>query len=244
MIYGMKVYTPGGVYFDGVNDVTFQRDEFTMNWTNSSSGIDIVNQQDAYNITYADDWFNGTAAGPNNPCPPDAILSGYGGSQTIRRSFFNGMIRDMFAESNSVYVNNYAPDIIAACGSHNENIFVGDQANVQIRHNNLGNSNPQTSTIFSDTYFGPSSNITIDDNLLYGGGYCLYASGLSLNETYSNNYLATTYFPYCGYFTYEDNGVVYAIVVRTGVFNPGINYSNGNVWTDNMWNKTDIAINP
>jgi hypothetical protein len=228
----------GGLYFEGLNDVTFQRDEFTQNWSSDSgSSTDEIEAQTSFNIVYQDDWFNATAAGSANPCSPAGILYCYGGSDSVKRSYFNGLGQDFFIENDSTYVGNYGPDIVSNCGDHAENIYVWYTVNDQVRHNNFGNNNDQTSTIYSGTYGTQYViNATFDDNLLYGGGYTTYTPGgpESLNNTYSNNYFATTYYPQAGYYGPVDNAG----------FVQGINSSSGNVWQDNVWSKNNTILTP
>jgi Ca2+-binding RTX toxin-like protein len=63
-------------------------------------------------------------------------------------------------------------------GPHYDGIQIeGGISNVVISHNTVINSHDETSAIMIDNNFGPISNITVDNNLLVGGGYTIYVDG-------------------------------------------------------------------
>jgi hypothetical protein len=65
-----------------------------------------------------------------------------------------------------------------ANGSHDDDILTnGPSSNLAVHHNRLDNAHTQTSVVALFEDFGPITNATIDNNLLNGGGYTVYAGG-------------------------------------------------------------------
>jgi Bacterial Ig-like domain/FG-GAP-like repeat len=76
---------------------------------------------------------------------------------------------------NSLIQDNYIHDLLASGSPHYDAIQIdGSVSNATISHNTIINSHDQTSAVMIDNYFGPISNITVDNNLLVGGGYTIY----------------------------------------------------------------------
>ncbi len=75
----------------------------------------------------------------------------------------------------STIQDNYIHGLLASGSPHYDGIQIdGGVSNVTISHNTIINQYTQTSAIMIDNYFGPISNIKVDNNLLYGGGYTIY----------------------------------------------------------------------
>jgi len=90
------------------------------------------------------------------------------------------------------------PDSKAFCDTleHLDGIQTNGAANAVIRHNTVRNPCSQTSDV---ALFGSVRNITIDDNLLAGGGYSLYCgSPTATKVVVSNNRFARTWHPRSG----------------------------------------------
>lgn len=80
-------------------------------------------------------------------------------------------------EGASLIRDNFIHDLKASGPAHYDGIQIdGSISNATITHNTIINSYNQTSAIMIDNYFGPISNITVDNNLLIGGGYTVYSS--------------------------------------------------------------------
>jgi hypothetical protein len=60
-------------------------------------------------------------------------------------------------------------------GAHNDGIQSGGGRGLLIRHNTILNPNGQTSAIALFEEFGPQVDVRVEDNLLAGGGYTIYA---------------------------------------------------------------------
>ena len=143
------------------------------------------------------------------------------------------------ADLATVIQDSYVHDLYECCGSHNEDIYVGDAspALLIIRHNRLDNQGGQTSAISLFADVGPVQHVTVDHNLLNGGGYTLYG-GSSCPKPYctqtayivvTNNHFGRLYFSNCGQY-----GPVTA-------FDPT---RPGNVWSGNVWDDTGQVIGP
>src|SRR5262249_25127376 len=73
--------------------------------------------------------------------------------------------------------------------------------NLLVRHNTVRNPCDQTSTIALFDDQGETTEVTVDDNLLAGGGYTLYCPsehGVVASVRVTNNSVARTWFPTAG----------------------------------------------
>ncbi|RXG91476.1 right-handed parallel beta-helix repeat-containing protein [Bradyrhizobium vignae] len=74
--------------------------------------------------------------------------------------------------------DNYIHDLRASGSPHYDGIQVdGGNSNITIQHNTVINSYTQTSAVMIDNYFGPVLNVAVENNVLIGGGYTVYADG-------------------------------------------------------------------
>jgi hypothetical protein len=123
-------------------------------------------------------------------------------------------------------------------GTHNEDMYIGGfAAGLTVRHNTLENWDSQTGTITLFGDFSPVQNVTIDSNLLNGGGYALYGgsgdgkpySAQTKNIVVTNNHFGRKFYAQCGY------------------WGPVAYYSTsapGNRWSGNVWDGTTTPVNP
>ncbi len=80
--------------------------------------------------------------------------------------------------SNTVIRDNYVHDLKASGSPHYDGIQIdGNAYNVTISHNTIIVDHNQTSAVMIDNWAGPISNVTVDNNLLVGGGYTIYVDG-------------------------------------------------------------------
>lgn len=128
--------------------------------------------------------------------------------------------------------DNYMHDSGYIWGDHTDGIdFEGSIAPMSILHNTILVPFTQTSPIHMNSTFATVTGVTVDSNLLAGGGYAIYCgnggSFLSANPlpppenmVITNNAFSTMYF---------DKG---------GLFGTGADYNSGgtgNVWSGNYW---------
>lgn len=101
--------------------------------------------------------------------------------------------------SNTLIKDNYIHNLSASGAPHYDGIEIdGGNSNVVIQHNTVINEHDQTSAVMIDNYWGPISNITVDNNLLFGGGYTVYSdaqfSGGSITGvSITNNHIGGGY---------------------------------------------------
>jgi hypothetical protein len=75
----------------------------------------------------------------------------------------------------SVIEDNYIHNLKASGSPHYDGIQIdGGVSNIAISHNTVIAGSGSVSAIMIDNYWGPISNISVDDNLLVGGGFTVY----------------------------------------------------------------------
>jgi hypothetical protein len=100
------------------------------------------------------------------------------GPVTVLRSNIYGVENGVTPESGSLVQDSYIHDLGAPGSPHYDGIQIdGGLSNIVVRHNNIVVSQSQTSAVMIDNYFGPTSNITVDNNRLVGGGFTVYSDG-------------------------------------------------------------------
>ena len=107
----------------------------------------------------------------------------------------------------------------------------GDTHPLLIQHNTIFDSYGQTDSIGLFQDFGVVANVTIDDNLLAGGGYTIYGGegpkGQPSRVVITNNRFSTKFFQ------------------RGGKWGPAIYFSThapGDVWAGNVWDGTGRPV--
>jgi hypothetical protein len=118
----------------------------------------------------------------------------------------------------TVIENSYIHNLVSNPSSHYDGIYFGGGVaanfSLLIQNNTIENTNSQTSAVFIENYFGDVTNITINSNLLAGGGYTIYVNsnpqngsgGKVSNVSITNNTLGM------GEWGYDDIGPVYTPV--------------------------------
>jgi hypothetical protein len=131
--------------------------------------------------------------------------------------------------------DSYIHDMGYRTGDHTNGITSngGVTTPLTIRHNTIFNQLSQTDAIGLFEDFGVQANRTVDNNLLSGGSYALYAGQNAggpntSNIQVTNNRFATNYYPKSG-----SNGAATAYSA-TGT---------GDTWTANTWDATGATIN-
>lgn len=125
--------------------------------------------------------------------------------------------------------DNYIHDMGFLPGDHlNGTTSNGGTEQLNIVHNTVFNQFDQTDAISLFEDFGVEANRLIENNLVAGGGYCIYggqnAGGpTAYNIKILNNRFSRKYFPNCGYYGY---------LAAFGENGPGNSFWN-NVWDEN-----------
>jgi hypothetical protein len=104
--------------------------------------------------------------------------NGIGGQGTFLRNDISRVDNGIVVQGDSTLIqDNYIHDMQAASAHYDGIQIDGGISNATIRHNTIINDYDQTSAVMIDNWFGPVSNVIIDNNRLSGGGYTLYSDG-------------------------------------------------------------------
>ena len=164
----------------------------------------------------------------------DAIIGG--GYTLLRANIHNvGQGATALGTNPVVIQDSYVHDLCIRddLGSHNQALGTnGHAAGYTIRHNTLENWDGQTGVISLFADFGPVQNVTIDNNLLNGGGYTIYGaygdgkpySSQTRNIVITNNHFGRKFFPNCAF------------------YGPRV-YADNATWTGNVWDDTGLPVN-
>lgn len=131
--------------------------------------------------------------------------------------------------------DNYIHDMGLISGDHiNGTTANGGSTLLKIIHNTSFNQFDQTDAISLFEDFGVQANRIIDNNLVAGGGYCIYGGQNPGGPTVSNiqitnNHFARLFYPNCGSFGY------------IAAWNPT---APGAVWSGNIWDDTGVSVLP
>jgi hypothetical protein len=197
-------------------------------------------------VTSRGDW--GIVLRANNLTIEDTEISGTG-TQELTQGIYNlsngnltvlrtdiSKISDGIATTTGLLQDNYIHDPKLFSGDHADMIqSVGGQASgksLTIKHNTLINNASQTSAIGLFQDFGVAHDVLVEQNLLAGGGYTVYA-GAGSRTTYNIRFL--------------DNVFSKQINAKSGYWGPVAYYDfhgNGNVWQSNVWQGTDTQVRP
>ena len=105
-------------------------------------------------------------------------VRGISGQGTFLRNNIHNVEDGIYVLGSTLVQDNYIHDLKSNwSGPHYDGVAIDGGANVTIRHNTIINPNSQTSAVMIDNYFGPISNITVDNNLLVGGAYTIFVDG-------------------------------------------------------------------
>lgn len=99
------------------------------------------------------------------------------GTGTFLRNDISGVENGITLNGNNTVIqDNYIHNLQASGSPHYDGIQIdGGVSNIQILHNTIINDHDGTSAVMIDNGFGPISNIKVDGNLLFGGGYTIYS---------------------------------------------------------------------
>jgi hypothetical protein len=205
-IRDVKIVTSGqsamGVALRHVHDVTIEHS--TIAGTNTGSGRLMVGVKDVY----------GDATGTR--LLDDDIFQAGTGVQ-----IYQGLIQ-----------GTYIHHLGMISGDHVNGVTTnGDTEPLVIRHNTIFDSFAQTDAIGLFQDFGVVANVTIDDNLLAGGGYSIYggegSKGRPSHIVVTGNRISTRFFRHGGYW-----GPAVDFDVRAP----------GDAWSGNVWDSTGRPV--
>lgn len=105
----------------------------------------------------------------------NADLEGMSASNfTLQRADIHGVGDGVRANGNVVIEDSWIHDLASQAGSHNDGIQTTAGSNIVIRGNRIENQLTQTSAIMIGADTGNVSGVTVENNLLAGGGYTVY----------------------------------------------------------------------
>ena len=170
---GDLVITKAGTVISGLNiqgNVYISAPNVTLeNCKITSGGWSVVQiAKGVTGTTIQNCEINGVGTGNEGSC-------GISGQGTFIGNNIYNVENGINVTGSSVIENNYIHNLKASGAPHYDGIQIdGGVSNVSIIHNTVLNDYGQTAAIMIDNYFGPISNITVDNNLLSGGGYTIY----------------------------------------------------------------------
>jgi hypothetical protein len=132
-----------------------------------------------------------------------------------------------------VVQDSYIHDMAQVPGlSHDVGVASNGSGGMSVLHNTIFNQYDQTATVAFYQDFGTQQNDLVQNNLLAGGGYCVYGGtgtkGGTSNIRFINNRFSQKYHANCGY---------YGVVASFNRNDPG------NAWTGNYWDHNLQKIN-
>ena len=128
--------------------------------------------------------------------------------------------------------DSYVHDMAAVPGlSHDVGIASNGSGGMTVRHNTVFNQFDQTATVAFYQDFDTQKDNLVENNLLAGGGYCVYGGsgqkGQTANIRFIDNRFSRKYSPKCGQF---------GVVASFSLGDPG------NAWTGNYWDDDLRAV--
>ncbi len=218
---------PAGTTLTPSGSLEVTQDNAVISGLEIDGGIDIM----ASNVTIRNvkvtqggegDFIISIRPGAQNTLIEDSTIAGLdNGTNGVAMGIFDMSGQGTTLRRNNLYycaecINGTSPDIednyihdlafwtSASEGpTHNEDIYFpcGGNGNVTIRHNTMFNQIDQTATVYTDMNEGVCANMTIDDNLVAGGGWTFYMPTGSMRGSgfsYVHNRFARSYFPNSG----------------------------------------------
>ncbi len=129
--------------------------------------------------------------------------------------------------------DNYITDMGYLAGDHINGILsTGSKKLLEIRHNTIFNRFSQTDAIGLFEDFDVQANRVVDNNLIAGGGYTLYAGQnpggpRTYNIKVTNNRFAVNLYGKAGYW---------------GPATAHNKYGSGNIWSNNVWDYNNAVV--
>jgi len=97
------------------------------------------------------------------------------GNYTLRRVEVVGTGDGARANGNVHIEDSWVHGLVEGPGGHNDGIQITEGSNITLRHNTVDNPLSQTSAIMIGADQGDVADVLVQDNLLSGGSYALYA---------------------------------------------------------------------
>lgn len=128
-------------------------------------------------------------------------------TQVLRDNISGEGVGVLFAGGGGLIKDSYIHDLALCCGYHNEDFQSTAGGNVTLDHDTLFNHSQQTADIRIGQDFGSQSNVTVEYNLLAGGGYSVYGGDTGSQERgpatgikIIGNRLSRLFYRRCGFY--------------------------------------------
>jgi hypothetical protein len=143
---------------------------------------------------------------------------------TLTRANIHGFAHGVHINDDVTVQDSWIHDLAMQQGDHVDGIISnGDTRNVVIRHNTITNPFGQTSAIAMFDDFGCFTNVTIDDNVLGGAGYTVYAGAHCQPGTTQMRWTNNRF-------------------LRTYQWGPVTDCSAAVLWVGNVWNDSSQPV--
>jgi hypothetical protein len=154
------------------------------------------------------------------------------GTQVLDNNFYYGDTDIQI--SNGLIQGNYIHNMAYVGEEHINGMTDNGGSGLTIKNNTVFNSFSQTDAISLFEDFGAISNVVIDDNLVAGGGYCMYGGqnsggAAASNVQITNNHFSRMFYQNCGG---QGTGVIAAWPLN----------GSGGVWSGNVWDDTGQTV--
>jgi len=103
--------------------------------------------------------------------------NGIYGFGTFLRNDIHGVVNGINVVGPSIIRANDMHDFRGNEDSHYDGVEINGGHDIQINGNRIVNDHGQTSAVMMNNEFGGLSNILIENNMLFGGGYTIYLDG-------------------------------------------------------------------
>jgi hypothetical protein len=225
-----------GTVIDGVDmrsDISVEANNVTIKNSRviTAGEWGIIQRQGAKGLVVRDSEIRG-----NGKDRLQQAIANQGGNITILRNDLSN-ISDAVSTSSGLIEDNYLHDPAYFDGDHTDMIQATSGPppgqRLVIRHNTVINTLDQTSAVALFQDFGVQHDAVIENNLLAGGGYSLYAGAGEKGASYNIKVIGNV-------FSRE-------VHKSSGQFGPVAYWDEdgvGNVWQDNVWADTGKPVTP
>ncbi len=191
-----------GCIYVGAHNVTIKNSRIRFSGTGPQTCNGVI---DTGLIQLASGWTNLTLDHVTIESKSGKCVFQVGTNLTIKHSNLSGCGDAIFVGNDFTITDNYIHDFDDGnTGYHVDGIQSEGSTKGLIRHNTIALQYNETGTISMWNQGADTTNIVVDNNLLAGGSYTIYAqdySGYAVrNISYTNNFFSTRFFPLVGQF--------------------------------------------
>lgn len=206
------------------SDVTIKRTRVTGGRGAGAADWVIIMRPGADNLLIIDSEIRTPEGTPQDIA---CLLNVGDGRPSVRRVNIHGCSAGV-SSGGGIVEDSYIHDLSKIDGlSHNVGVASNGGGGMTVRHNTILNQFEQTATVAFYQDFGTQRDNLVENNLLAGGGYCVYGGagdkGPTSDIRFVQNRFSTLFWPHCG---------SYGVVAAFARDDPG------NAWVDNYWDES------